>query len=270
MTTVNISAQTSFDSILKGWRKRKKLSQLDLALAAEVSQRHLSWLETGKSKPSREMVVRLAEALDVPLRDRNQILNLAGFANLYSERDLTEPAMEPVQQILQEMLTHHEPYPAFVLDRNWNIKLKNDAAGILFEALGDPEKVWRDVGDTGEMNIALLTVHPNGLRKFISNWHDVGPPFIRRLKKEALDSGNTALIEKSRRLQDLAGEPEPIESTHPDLLPVLPLEIDLGGPILTLCSVISTFGTAQDITANELRIEAFYPADEQTRRFFSE
>lgn len=269
MALANTLPHTTFDSALKLWRKQRKLSQLDLALAADVSQRHVSWLETGKSRPSREMVVRLADAMDVPLRDRNQILNLAGFANMYIERDLTEPTMEPVHQILCEMLKHHEPYPAFVLDRNWNIKMKNEAAGVLFEAFGNPEQVWRDVGDTGEMNIALLTVHPKGLRQFISNWQEVGPPFVRRLKKEALDAGNQELLERFGVLHDLAGE-QIEDSGSNDLLPVLPLEIDLGGPILKLCSVISTFGTAQDITANELRIEAFYPADEQTRRFFSE
>jgi transcriptional regulator with XRE-family HTH domain len=258
-----------FTDNLREWRKHRKMSQLDLALAAEVSQRHVSWLETGRSQPSREMVVKLSDAMDVPLRKRNSILNSAGYANLYADKDLSEPSMQRVTHILEELLSHHNPYPAFVLDRQWNIKMKNEAADILFEILGDPCQVWRDVGDTGEMNIALLTVHPKGLRRFISNWQEVATPFMRRLKREALESGDESMLSRYDRLKNHAGELIDNDD-HSDLVPVLPLEIDLGGPLLKLCSVISTFGTAQDITANELRIETFYPADETTRKYFKD
>ncbi len=260
---------TQFTDSLRQWRKRRKMSQLDLALAAEVSQRHVSWLETGRSNPSRSMVVKLSEAMDVPLRDRNTILNSAGFANLYTNRDLSEPSMEPVADILADMLAHHNPYPAFVLDRQWNIKMKNEAAGTLFEVFGDPEQVWKDVGGSGEMNMALLTVHPNGLRRFISNWHDVAGPFLKRLKKEAFDSRDQVMLDRYQQLLEHSGELDDDQS-RTDLLPVLSLEINLGGPVLKLCSVISTFGTAQDITADELRIETFYPADDLTRKYFKE
>jgi len=260
---------SQFTNSLREWRKHRKMSQLDLALAAEVSQRHVSWLETGRSQPSREMVLKLSEAMDVPLRDRNSILNSAGFADMYANRDLSEPSMEPVADILNDMLAHHNPYPAFVLDRQWNIKMKNQAAGTLFDVLGDPEKVWHDVGDTGELNIALLTVHPKGLRRFISNWQEVAAPFMRRLKKEAQESGEQSMLSRYEQLKEYVGELVETNADS-DLLPVLPLEIDIGGPVLKLCSVISTFGTAQDITANELRIETFYPADELTRGYFKE
>jgi transcriptional regulator with XRE-family HTH domain len=259
----------TFTDSLRNWRKHRKMSQLDLALAADVSQRHVSWLETGRSQPSREMVVKLSDAMEVPLRDRNLILNSAGFAKLYADRDLSEPSMEPVTEILTDMLAHHNPYPAFVLDRMWNIKMKNEAAGVLFDILGKPEEVWRDVGDTGEFNIALLTVHPKGLRQYISNWDEVAPPFMRRLKKEAMDSGDAGLISRYEQLYEYVGDIVDNPDLG-DLLPILPLEIDLGGPVLKLCSVISSFGTAQDITSNELRIETFYPADETTRRFFKD
>jgi len=258
-----------FTDNLRDWRKHRKMSQLDLALAAEVSQRHVSWLETGRSKPSREMVIKLSDAMDVPLRERNSILNSAGFANVYSQKELSEPSMAPVSDILSDMLAHHNPYPAFVLDRQWNIKMKNDAADTLFQVLGDPEQVWRDVGDTGELNVALLTVHPAGLRKYISNWQEIAPAFMRRLKKEAFESGEKSMIVRYEQLRVHAGELADADN-HMDLLPILALEIDLGGPVLKLCSVISTFGTAQDITANELRIETFYPADELTRKYFKE
>lgn len=212
-------------------------------------------------------MVKLSDAMDVPLRERNSLLNAAGFADLYADRALSEPSMQRVTHILEDMLSHHNRYPAFVLDRHWNIKMKNETADTLFEILGDPCQVWHDVGDTGELNIALLTVNPKSLRRFISNWHEVATPFMRRLKKEALESADKSMLRRYDQLKNYTGEL--IDNLdHSDLVPVRPLEIDLGGPILKLCSVISTFGTAQDITANELRIETFYPADEVTRKYF--
>lgn len=256
----------NFTGNLRHWRKRRKMSQLDLALEANVSQRHVSWLETGKSKPSREMIIKLSDAMDVPLRERNAILNSAGFAKIYSNDDLSAPSMASVNAILSDILTHQNPYPTFVLDRHWNIKMKNEAADMLFNILGDPEQVWQDIGDDGEFNIALLSVHPKGLRRFISNWDDVASPFITRLKKEAIESEDPKVLDKFKHLMSIAGE-LPSDTGSTELLPVLPLEFNLGNIVLKLCSVISTFGTAQDITSNELRIETFYPADEITQAF---
>lgn len=180
-----MNIQTShFTNTLKGWRKVRKMSQLDLALTADISQRHVSWLETGRSRPSREMVVKLSEALEVPLRDRNHILNAAGYADMYTAKALDEPTMAPVSDILKDMLSHHEPYPAFVLDRRWNIVMKNRAADTMFEVVGDPEQVWQDIGDDGRHNIALLTVHPKGLRQYISNFDEISSGFVRRLKRK--------------------------------------------------------------------------------------
>lgn len=265
--TMNIQTN-NFTTSLREWRKLRKMSQLELALAAEVSQRHVSWLETGRSQPSREMVLRLSEAMDVPLRERNHILNAAGYANMYTEKDLNEPSMEPVKNILLDMLAHHEPYPAYVLDRYWNIKMQNQAANVMFDVAGDPEAVWQAIGDNGERNIALLTVHPNGLRQFITNWDDIASQFMRRLKKEALDSADSEVMARYEQLSEHVMIPE--EQLATPLLPMLPIDIDLGGLKLSLCSVISTFGTAQDITADELRVETFYPANEQTAKFFRE
>lgn len=261
--------QTDFQGVLRNWRRFRKMSQLDLALTADVSQRHLSWLETGRSHPSRDMVLRLSEALEVPLRDRNQLLTSAGFAGVFSQKALDDPGMQPVLGVLKDMLEHHEPYPALVLDRLWNVKMKNAAADVLFSIAGDPDALWQAVGDSGEHNIARLTIHPNGLRQFISNWEAVGGPFIRRLKREALDSGDAQVMEKYLEIESIAGE---IIDATPDqsLLPVLPLELALGSLKLSLFSVISTFGTAQDITTDELRIETFYPTDTATAEFFNE
>ncbi|MEM7358298.1 MAG: helix-turn-helix transcriptional regulator [Pseudomonadota bacterium] len=265
------SSQTpnDFQGVLKHWRNFRKMSQLDLALAADVSQRHVSWLETGRSQPSREMVLRLSEAMEVPLRDRNQILNSAGFAGMFSEKGLDEPSMTPVMNVLNDMLEHHEPFPAMVLDRMWNVKMKNNAADILFEVTGDPNELWEAVGDNGEHNIALLTLHPKGLRQFISNWDTVGGAFARRLKREAMDSGDADVIAKFEELEQFIDDFEE-EAAPPSLLPILPLEFAFGDFKLSLFSVISTFGTAQDITTDELRIETFYPTDEQTTKYFTE
>jgi len=272
MITDSSVQQSNFQGILKHWRGFRKMSQLDLALAADVSQRHVSWLETGRSKPSREMVLRLSEAMEVPLRDRNQILNAAGYAGVFTEKKLDEPTMTPVLSVLTDMLKHHEPYPAMVLDRMWNVRMKNKAADILFEITGDPDELWDAVGDNGERNIALLTMHPNGLRQFISNWDQVGGPFQRRLKREAMDSGDTAVMSKYAELEQVVGDLSDLDdgAISQSLLPILPLEFSLGGLNLSLFSVISTFGTAQDITTDELRIETFYPTDESTAKFFSE
>lgn len=259
-----------FCGLLKHWRQFRSLSQLELALRADVSQRHVSWLETGRSQPSRDMVLKLSEAMDVPLRERNQILNSAGFTGMFTENQLDEPVMQPVMQVISRMLDNHEPYPAIVFDRLWNIRMKNKAADILFEVTGDPDALWDAVGDTGERNIALLSIHPKGLRQFVSNWETAGVMFLRRLKREAMESGDQAVVDKYRQLESIAGE-ELIDPQPSDpLLPILPLEFQLGDFKLSLFTVISTFGTAQDITTDELRIETFYPTDDQTARFFKE
>ena len=258
--------QSDFTQALKHWRKHRKMSQLDLALVADVSQRHVSWLETGRSQPSRDMVLRLVEALEVPLRDRNHILNSAGFTSIYSEKKLDEPDMSPILNVLTEMLAHHEPFPAIVIDRLWNIKMKNRAAGVLFSLSGNEDDIWNAIGDNGEKNLALLTVHPQGLRQYISNFDSIACSFIRRLKREAIETGDPQVLAKFQELAVHLDEFE--EATASPLLPILPLEIDLGGTKLSLFSVISTFGTPQDITTDELRIETFYPTDQATAKFF--
>ena len=257
---------TLFNNRLREWRKHRKLSQLDLALAADISQRHVSWLETGKSQPSRDMVIKLADVLNIPLRERNPILNSAGFAKVYSEEGLTEPSMEAFASILHEIIAHHNPFPAFVLDRHWNIKMKNKAADLLLYSAGIEEQAWRDDSGDGEFNIALLTVHPKGLRRFIRNWDEVASPFINRLKKEALDSEDPSMLIQYKQLLNYISD-ENVSISKVGLQPVLPIEINLDSISLKLYSVISSFGTAQDITANDIRIETFYPADEFTGLF---
>ena len=262
------AAAQAFPGICRQWRQFRKLSQLDLALAANVSQRHVSWLETGRSQPSREMVVRLSEALDVPLRERNVWLRSAGFAAGYNESQLDEPTMAPVLDALNKVLSHHDPLPAVVIDRFWNVRMKNTAADLLLSVGGDPESLLSDIGAKGEFNLALLTLHPNGLRRFIANWDAAAPTFVRRLRIEALATGDAEVRERFEYYIELAGTFSISDSISDTLLPVLPLELNINGLELSLFTVISTFGTPQDITTDELRIETFYPANAATDDFF--
>lgn len=258
-----------FRELCRQWRRFRNLSQLDLALSANVSQRHVSWLETGRSSPSRDMVMRLAEAMDIPLRERNALLHAAGYAAVYAESRLDEPAMAPVLAALERMLSHHEPLPAVVVDRFWNVKLKNSAADLLLGLGGNLEELMGDTGSGDEINLAWLTVHPRGLRRFIANWEQAAPAFTRRLRSEARSARDPALEQFFGELFDLAGEFDSELPGAEGLLPVLPLEIAVDGLELRLFSVIATIGTPQDITTDELRIESFYPADERTAAFFS-
>jgi transcriptional regulator with XRE-family HTH domain len=268
MTTATQASRQDFPSACRQWRQYRKLSQLDLALAANVSQRHLSWLETGRSQPSREMVVRLADALEIPLRERNLLFQAAGYAAAYRETQLDEPAMAPVLDALNYVLSNHEPLPAVVVDRFWNVKKRNRAADLMLGIGGDPAAMLDDAGDDGELNLALLTVHPAGLRRFIVNWEQAGAAFVRRLKCEALASGDPSMQTRFARYIELAGPLAEHDDIAASLLPVLPLELNIDGLELSLFSVISTFGTPQDITTDELRIEAFYPTNAATAEFF--
>lgn len=255
----------SFPQACKKWRLFRKLSQLELALEANVSQRHLSYLETGRSHPSREMVIRLSEALDIPLRERNTLLRLAGYSNIYQETRLTEPQMTPIFEAVNRVLDHHEPYPAIVIDRFWNVIQANTPATYLFGLTLDPSAR----SSSEPLNIALMTLHPNGMRRFISNWNEILPLLVKRLRSEALASGDPEVQEKLMSYLTLV-EGEPLElTTNLNLLPVMPLELAINGSSLSFFSVISTFGTPQDVTTDELRIETFYPTDQTTRDFFS-
>jgi transcriptional regulator with XRE-family HTH domain len=268
MALVASAAAQNFKSICRQWRQFRKLSQLDLALAANISQRHVSWLETGRSRPSREMVIRISDAMEIPLRERNVLLQCAGFSAAYSETRLDEPIMAPVLDALNHVLLHHEPLPAVVVDRFWNVKKKNKAADLMLGIGGDPEGLLEQIGTKGEINLALLTLHPEGLRPYIVNWQQAAPAFIHRLKSEALASGDADVQEQFAHYIELAGPMDESDQVNESLLPVLPLELNINGLELSLFSVISTFGTPQDITTDELRIEAFYPTDSKTEQFF--
>ena len=257
-----------FTSALKDWRKVRKMSQLDLSLEAQVSQRHLSWLETGRAKPSREMVIRLADTLSIPNRDRNRLLGLAGFAPLFVESELDAPIMQMVTDVLEKMLVNHDPYPAIVMDRQWNLKMKNKSADKLFELFGDPAQILEDIGDDGQFNIARLSFHPKGLRRFASNWGEIAPSFFARLRREAIELNDPIAISLLDELAPYVDDYVAEQHYPASLSPLLPLHYSINGHDLKLVSVLSSFGSAQDVTATELRIETFYPADDATTEYF--
>lgn len=265
---MTLTSSRNFRQECKKWREYRKLSQLELALDADISQRHISYLETGRSQPSRDMVIRLSEALDIPLRERNVLLQSAGFSAMYSETGLDEPSMRIVLDALNHVLKHHDPFPAVVVDGLWNVKKQNRAAAMLFTPLLARPEVAALLGKNGEINLALLTLHPDALRANITNWEQAAPLFIKRLRSEAAATGDPEVKSTFEKYIALS---EPIEMstdlTDP-LLPVMPLEMNINGLALSLFSVISTFGTPQDITTDELRVEAFYPATPETENFF--
>lgn len=181
------TASCPFGDLLRGWRRTRKLSQLELALEARVSQRHVSFLESGRAQPSREMVLQLAGALDVPLRERNVLLQTAGFAPLYRERGLDNADMAAVRHALQMMLDHHEPLPAMVINRSWELVLANTAASSFLSAFSSEQ-----TGSNTALNVMRLTFHPQGLQPMVANWQDVGPLLLSRLQREVAGDDATA------------------------------------------------------------------------------
>lgn len=256
------TTDSPFPGLCRRWRRQRNLSQQALAELAAISQRHLSWLESGRSQPSRSMVQRLAAALDIPLRERNQLLQAAGFAPLYRESSLDEPLMAAVRSALQRILAHHQPYPALVMDRHWNWVMGNPAAEQLLKLAGVSV-------ESAALNIAEATFREDGLLRYIRNREIALPMLVQRLRSEAMASGNTAAIAQIEHLSRRARVSGAADTANcAPLLPVLPLELDFDGLHLSLFTVLSTFGTPQDVTTDELRIESFYPANQLTAEFF--
>ena len=241
--------------LLRGWRQQRGLSQLDLAGQAGVSSRHLSFLETGRARPSREMVLHLAEQLDVPLRERNTLLVAAGFAPSYRARALDAPEMASVRDTVDRILAAHEPYPAVVVDRMWNIVALNGAAGLFTEGAADHLL-------QSPANALRITLHPDGMAGRIVNLSQWRDHLLLRLHRQVLLTGDSqlrALEEEVRGYPHPAG-PEEAPAEQPSDLAV-PLTLRHSDQELTFISTIATFGTAIDITVAELAIESFFPAD---------
>jgi len=257
--------QGSFGSSLRQWRTARRMSQLDLALAADVSARHLSFLETGRSAPSREMVLLLAEVLDVPLRQRNALLETAGYAAVFTEVGLGAPEMVKVRKVLDYILHGSEPNPTFVLDRYQDIASSNLGMDrFLRFYLGEPPAWHRN-----RPNYVRLVFHPEGLRRFIVNWDEMARALLNRLYREAGPLGPDARMRAL--LEELLAYPGiPSRWATPDLHAapsvVIPMHITKDGRELRLFSTVTTVGAPRDITAQELRIECFIPVDDASER----
>jgi len=248
--------------LLKAWRGKRRMSQFDLSLVADVSTRHLSYVETGRSKPSRAFLMHVAEHLDVPLRARNDLLVAAGYAPIYRATALDAPALGQVRRALDFILRQQEPYPAIVLDRHWNILLANAATGRLVEALLEPDVV----GELGG-NAMRLMFHPRGFRPHIVNWEPTAAALIQWLHRDVLSG--FADPESRRLLEEMLGYPGvPARWRTLDLdvstAPFLPIEFRKGDLALRYFTALTSLGTPHDITLQELRIESYFPADEAT------
>jgi len=249
----------NFGPMLREWRQRRRISQLDLALEGNISTRHLSFLETGRSQPSRDMVLNLAEQLEVPLRDRNILLAAAGFAPVFSERSLDDPALGAARQAVELVIQGHVPYPAVAVDRHWTLVSANDAvppllAGVDAALLRPP------------VNVMRLALHPSGLAPRIANLPEWRNHLLERLRRQVEASADAVLV---ALLGELRGYPAPNTPRPPPRARdhagmVVPFELVTDMGLLAFFSTITVFGTPIDVTLSELALECFYPANEAT------
>lgn len=259
--------------LLRDWRQRRRMSQLGLALEAEVSAKHLSFVETGRAQPSREMVLRLSERLDVPLRERNTLLLAAGFAPLYRERPLADPALGGARRAVERLLVAHEPYPALAVDRHWNIVLANRMVAPLMQGAAAELA-------TPPVNVLRLSLNPQGLASCIVNFAQWREHLLQRLARQVEVSSDAVL---AALLDELRAYPEPASPARADASASLdqidldaatgvmvPLQLAVGGRTLSFFSATTIFGSPVDVTLAELAIESFFPADRATARALDE
>ncbi|HEY0596507.1 helix-turn-helix transcriptional regulator [Sphingopyxis sp.] len=241
---------------LREWRTRRRMSQMDLALDTEISTRHLSFIETGRSKPSAQMLQRIADCLDVPYRARNAMLLAAGYAPDYQERPLDSPEMAGMRAIVEHVLKGHEPYPALAVDRHWNMVAANDAIAILIEQVS-PALLAPPV------NVLRIALHPNGLAPQIVNHGEWRAHILHRLDLQIEASGDAGLIALRDELAGYAVEANDNGGGHANGIAV-PLILDTVAGRIRFVSTVTIFGTPVDITLSELAIEAFFPADAES------
>jgi transcriptional regulator with XRE-family HTH domain len=249
----------NFAALLRWWRAQRGLSQLALAQRASISQRHLSFLELGRARPSRDMVEQLANALDIPLRQHNALLVAAGFAPEWRETDLRSPELAAVNSALNYVMAQQEPYPAVVVDRHWNLLRANNGARRLVEFLAGP------LAPDAEVNLAVALVAPGTLKPYVANWQEVVRYFLHSVEVDAAVDGTEETVALLARLRSYDGVSEAMAKAPPMAsVPVLPMHFRKGKTSLKLFTTIATLGTPQDITLQELRIESFFPIDRDT------
>ena len=258
----NEASPRPLGELLRQWRERRRMSQLTLALEAEISSRHLSFMETGRSRPSREMVLLLAEALEVPPRACNDLLAAAGYAPIYRESNLDVPEMAGFRRALDFMLRQQEPFPAIVLDRYWNVLLGNEGTNRFMGIFLSPEAA----AALGPPNAMRLICHPQGLKPYIVNWELTAAALIQWLHRDLLrsaDAGTRLLLEELLAYPDMPRNWRTLDLDAPSA-PFLTIEMQKDDMSLKFFTTLTTLGTPYDITLHELRIENYFPADEAT------
>ena len=259
-TTTAVTGDSPVGRLLRDWRERRRFTQLDLAVRAQVSTRHLSFIETGRSQPTSEMILRLAQHLNVPLRDRNVLLLSGGYAPRFPAHDLTDPPMSAVHEAIEHVLAAHRPYPAVVIDAQWELVAANDAVELLIEGAAAPLL-------EPPVNVLRLSLHPDGVAPRIVNLPEWRAHLLERLDRDIELTADRGLI--SLRAE-LAAYPCPPSATRPDTRAILvPMRLRVAGATLSLFSTTTVFGTPRDVTLSEMAIEAFYPADAATAEFLS-
>jgi transcriptional regulator with XRE-family HTH domain len=252
--------QPAFGDLLREWRQRRHLSQLELSTRTGVSSRHLSYLETGRSSPSRQMILYLAEHLDIPLRERNALLLAAEYAPVYSHRALddNDSDMRYVREAIERLLASHGPYPAFVIDRHWEVVARNSSTALLLDGV-DPRLLNPPV------NALRLALHPAGMASRIVNLPEWSAYLLRRIDHQVLAGADPEVAELADEVRSYPGVARPgVERADLADRVFVPLHIRHGSRELRFLNMVATFGTALDVTAAELVIEAFYPADPAT------
>ena len=250
-------------SLLRHWRNIRGKNQLDLSIETELSQRHISFIESGRSVPSRQVLIKIAQALDVPLRDRNVLLLSAGYAPAYSEAAWNSRQMRSVTSALERILRQNEPFPALVMDRYWNVLMTNESAPRFFNCFIDMSQ------RAGPLNILHLVFDPKGMRPFVENWEDVASSLIQRVYFEAvgrvIDEGTKELLAALRAYPRVRMDDRANQSSDPGpITPMIPISFRKGDTVLNYFSMVTTVGTPQTVAAQELRIESLFPADETT------
>jgi transcriptional regulator with XRE-family HTH domain len=265
-TTMTKSYPTqAIGDLLREWRQRRRMSQLDLAVEADISTRHLSFVETGRAQPSREMLLHLAESLEIPLRERNVLLTAAGYAPVFAERPLDDPALAAARQAVEMVLKGHEPFPALAIDRHWALITHNQAAARLMGSIA-PDLLEPPV------NVLRLTLHPDGLAPRIVNLAEWRAHLLTRLRHQIDLSADPVLIDLLQELSAYPVSRSPvnrsrtsriiIDHSHTEMVVPFQLETEVG--LLTFFSTTMVFGTPVDITLSELAIESFFPANRET------
>lgn len=252
--------KNGFGDQLREWRKLRKKSQLELALDAEISSKHISFLETGRAKPTKEMIHRLSDVLDIPFRERNLLMLGAGLSPCYSDQKIDDPAMKSVSDAIHFILKQQEPYPAMLISSSWKVLRVNDAAKLLFAIL------FPGSFPVGQ-NLMELIFHPDGFRKYVINWEEVSSYLLGRLRQEAR-LGKRENFDLFQKIASFLPKDQ-TEFVPKENLPLISIDVSFEGKVLSFLSVISSFGTPLDVGLQELKIETFFPNNKETAETMS-